>query len=326
MYFPSKAVCIKIVQTKYLFLPSQGLCTYTSPVKYFREVCFASPLECQLKSRFYLSVAIVSSLLLSACGGGSSSGTSAKKVSVTGVATDQLIYRKTTNITVTGQNLDLGINIANLGCLKITEVPGSTSTQKVFSCKMIGVGSVAMNVTAADGSSLYAGTMTIPLAKQPQITMVTSLGTIVLELNPAKAPITVDNFLQYTENSFYVNKIFHRVINGFMIQGGGFTSSLQQPTTLAAIKLEVGNGLSNIRGSIAMARTNVLDSATSQFFINVANNESLDTNGGGYAVFGKVVSGLDVVDKIKVVATSVQNGLSDVPVVPVIINSVLQTQ
>lgn len=279
-----------------------------------------------MKSRFCLSFVIASSLLLSACGGSSNSGSAAKKVSVSAVTTDQLIYRKTTTITVTGQNLDLGINISNLGCLKITEVVGGTTTQKVFSCKMIGVGSVAMKVTAADGSSLYAGTMTVPLDKQPQVTMVTSLGTIVVELNPAKAPITVDNFLQYTENSFYVNKIFHRVINGFMIQGGGFTSSLQQPTTLAPIKLEAGNGLSNIRGSIAMARTSVLDSATSQFFINVVNNDSLDTSGGGYAVFGKVVSGLDVVDKIKVVATSVQSGMSDVPVVPVIINSVLQTQ
>lgn len=286
----------------------------------------ASLLENQLKSRFCLSFVIASSLFLSACGGSSNSGSAAKKVSVSAVTTDQLIYRKTTNITVTGQNLDLGINISNLGCLKITEVPGSTPTQKVFSCKMIGVGSLAMKVTAADGSSLYAGTMTVPLDKQPQITMVTSLGTIVVELNPAKAPITVDNFLQYTENSFYVNKIFHRVINGFMIQGGGFTSSLQQPATLPAIKLEAGNGLSNIRGSIAMARTSVLDSATAQFFINVVNNESLDTSGGGYAVFGKVVSGLEVVDKIKVVATSVQSGMSDVPVVPVIISSVLQTQ
>lgn len=279
-----------------------------------------------MKSRFYLSAILASSVLLSACGGGSSSETPAKKVTISAVTTDQLVYRKTTNITVTGQNLDAGFNMSNLGCLKITEVAGGSATQKVFSCKMVGVGSVAMSITAADGSSLYSGTMNIPLAAQPQVTMKTSMGDIVIELNPAKAPVTVDNFLQYTETSFYVNKIFHRVINGFMIQGGGFTSDLQQPATLAPIKLEAGNGLSNLRGSIAMARTSLLDSATAQFFINVVDNAALDTRDGGYAVFGKVVSGLDVVDKIKVVATSTQAGMSDVPVTPVIINSVLQTQ
>lgn len=277
-----------------------------------------------MKSRFCFTAIVATSILLSACGGGSSTAT--KKATISAVTTDQLVYRKTTNITVTGQNLDAGFNISHLGCLKITEVAGGSATQKVFSCKMVGVGSVAMNITAADGSSLYAGTMTIPLAAQPQVTMTTSLGTIVLELNPALAPVTVDNFLQYTENSFYVNKIFHRVIDGFMIQGGGFTSALQQPPTLAPIKLEVGKGLSNIRGSIAMARTSVLDSATSQFFINVIDNVALNTDSGGYAVFGKVVQGLDVVDKIKVVATSTQGGMSDVPVTPVMINSVLQTQ
>jgi peptidyl-prolyl cis-trans isomerase A (cyclophilin A) len=147
-----------------------------------------------------------------------------------------------------------------------------------------------------------------------------------LELNPAKAPITVDNFLSYTESGFYVNKIFHRVIKDFMIQGGGFTGDLAQALTQAPIKLEVSKGLSNIRGSIAMARTSVLDSATSQFFINVVDNVALDTNAGGYAVFGKVVSGLDVVDKIKAVPTSTRGGMSDVPDTSVVINSMLQTQ
>lgn len=279
-----------------------------------------------MKSRFYLSAVVASSLLLAACGGGSGSTATAKKASVSAVTTDQLVYRKTTNITITGLNLDAGINVSNLGCLALAEVAGSTATQKVFSCKMVGVGTVAMNITAGDGTSLYTGTMTIPLAAQPQVTMTTSLGTIVLELNPALAPVTVDNFLQYTENSFYVNKIFHRVISNFMIQGGGFTSTFQQPATLAPIKLEVGKGLSNLRGSIAMARTSVLDSATSQFFINVFDNVSLNTDSGGYAVFGKVVQGLDIVDKIKVVATSTQGGMADVPVTPVIINSALQTQ
>jgi peptidyl-prolyl cis-trans isomerase A (cyclophilin A) len=183
-----------------------------------------------------------------------------------------------------------------------------------------------MNITAGDASSLYAGTMTIPLAAQPQVTMVTSLGTIVFELNPAKAPITVDNFLNYVESNFYVSTIFHRVESSFVIQGGGFNANLQPLTTMPPIKLEVGNGLSNLRDSIAMARTSALDSATSQFFINVANNTRLDTDAGGYAVFGKVVAGFDTVDKIEVVQTSSQGDLTYVPVTPITINSVIQSQ
>ena len=242
------------------------------------------------------------------------------------VTTSVLAYRKTATITIAGQGLDQSLNVANAGCLTITELPGASATQRVFSCKMIRPGTVAMSITAADGSSLYAGTMTIPLPAQPQVTMVTSLGTMVFELDPAKAPISVDNFLQYTETGFYSNKIFHRVIPTFVIQGGGFTADFQVGATLPPIKLEVGTGLSNLRGTLAMARTSVLDSATSQFFINVVDNVALDTASGGYAVFGKVVQGLDVMDKIKAVPTSVQAGAPDVPVTAVIINSATQTQ
>ncbi len=156
----------------------------------------------------------------------------------------------------------------------------------------------------------------------PQVLINTSMGNILVELNPEKAPITVANFLRYTDVGFYSNKIFHRVINNFMIQGGGFTTSLVQSSTYAPIKLEVNKGLSNTRGTIAMARTNVFDSATAQFFINVVDNGFLDTNGGGYAVFGQVVSGMDTVDKIKVVPTMTYGGLQDLPVTPIIINSV----
>ena len=262
---------------------------------------------------------------LAACGSGSTPST-ANKVSVSAVTSDQLLYRKITNFTVTGQNLDLGINITNLGCLRITEVAGGTATRRVFSCKIVGVGTFPMTVTAGDGSNLNTTNFTIPLTNQPQVTMVTSLGTIVMELNPAKAPVSVDNFLNYVESSFYVNTIFHRVESNFVIQGGGFTSALTQPATMPAIKLEAGNGLSNLRGTVAMARTNVLDSATSQFFVNVVDNAALDTSNGGYAVFGKVVQGLDVVDRIRAVPVSTQGGLTNVPVTPITINSVVQSQ
>nr|WP_222610875.1 MULTISPECIES: peptidylprolyl isomerase [unclassified Undibacterium] len=158
--------------------------------------------------------------------------------------------------------------------------------------------------------------------------MGTSKGNIVIELNPAKAPVTVDNFLNYVESGFYPNKIFHRVEANLVVQGGGYTSDLQLATTSAAIKLESSNGLSNTRGTIGMARTSVADSATSQFYFNTVDNTAFDysSTNAGYAVFGKVVAGLDVVDLIRVVPVSTQGGLSNVPVTPVFITSAKQTQ
>lgn len=161
----------------------------------------------------------------------------------------------------------------------------------------------------------------------PRVTMVTTKGTFVVELYPLNAPATVANFLQYVTDGFYTNKIFHRVISNFVIQGGGFDAQLRLAANRPPIALEVCNGLSNTQGTIAMARTEVLNSATSQFFINVVDNKTLDTSGGGYAVFGKVVSGLDVVDQIRVVSTQSVSGFgTDVPVLPITIISATKTQ
>ena len=140
-------------------------------------------------------------------------------------------------------------------------------------------------------------------AANPVVVMDTSLGTIKIELEPEKAPITVKNFLQYVDDKFYDGTIFHRVINGFMIQGGGFEPGMKQKKTREAIKNEGGNGLSNKRGTIAMARTPDLNSATAQFYINVKDNPGLDNPESPYCVFGKVIEGMDVVDKIKKVET-----------------------
>lgn len=152
----------------------------------------------------------------------------------------------------------------------------------------------------------------------------TNFGEITLELNAEKAPITVANFLKYVDNGFYDSTIFHRVINGFMIQGGGFDAEMNQKSTEAEIKNEADNGLGNDKYTIAMARTSAPHSASSQFFINVANNEFLNhtaptSSGWGYCVFGKVTAGMDVVDKIKQVATTGRKGHQDVPVSNVII-------
>ena len=158
----------------------------------------------------------------------------------------------------------------------------------------------------------------------PRVKLATSLGDIVVELNPAKAPKTVENFLKYVADKHYDGTIFHRVIDGFMIQGGGFTPDMVQKPMRPPIPLEATNGLKNDTYTIAMARTNVPDSATAQFFINVKDNAMLNApqpDGHGYAVFGKVVSGTEVVDKIKAVATGNKGPFQNVPTTPVVITS-----
>jgi len=157
------------------------------------------------------------------------------------------------------------------------------------------------------------------LAADPQVDLRTNLGTIRLELYPATAPKTVENFLQYVKDGQYNGTVFHRVIPGFMIQGGGMTADMKEKETRPPIPLESRNGLMNQRGTIAMARTPDPNSATAQFFINVKDNAFLNQatskDGNGYAVFGKVVEGMDVVDKIKAVPT----GPGDVPQQPIVI-------
>ncbi len=153
------------------------------------------------------------------------------------------------------------------------------------------------------------------------VKMSTNKGDMVIRLNPERAPITVKNFLSYVDKGYYNNLIFHRVIKSFMIQGGGFNRDMEKQSISAPIKNESTNGLSNRRGTIAMARTNNPDSATSQFFINLVNNSNLNASGGrpGYTVFGEVVEGLNVLDIIGLVETVGKGGHGNVPVKPVII-------
>jgi peptidyl-prolyl cis-trans isomerase B (cyclophilin B) len=163
--------------------------------------------------------------------------------------------------------------------------------------------------------------------KMTNVIIETSLGNIEVELNAEKAPISVANFLKYVDSKFYDGLIFHRVISGFMIQGGGMDENMKEKKNGEQIKNEATNGLKNDRGTIAMARTSVVDSATSQFFINTVDNGFLNHSaptpqGYGYAVFGKVTSGMDVVDKIRAVPTGTSMGMADVPKTPVVIKTI----
>ncbi len=159
----------------------------------------------------------------------------------------------------------------------------------------------------------------------PKVKIQTSLGDVTVEVYPDKAPKTVENFLQYVKDKHYDGTVFHRVIPSFMVQGGGFTPDMNQKATREPIALEANNGLKNDRGTIAMARTGNPNSATAQFFINVVDNANLNApqpDGFGYAVFGKVVSGMDVVDKIRTSATGNKGMFQNVPLTPIVINSI----
>ena len=172
-------------------------------------------------------------------------------------------------------------------------------------------------------AALPAGAQPKAEAKKPVVTLETSLGSIVLELDPDKAPVTVANFLAYVDGGFYAGTVFHRVIPDFMIQGGGFAADMTQKPTKPPIKNEADNGLENDTWTVAMARTSVKDSATAQFFINLKDNDFLNHSSRdfGYAVFGKVTGGVDVVKKIAGLKTATRGGNQNVPVEAVTIKS-----
>jgi cyclophilin family peptidyl-prolyl cis-trans isomerase len=181
--------------------------------------------------------------------------------------------------------------------------------------------------TASQGQPGSAAQPAAPAPGNPVAVVSTTLGEITVELFKDRAPVSVENFLQYARDGFYSGTIFHRIVSGYVIQGGGFTPKLEEKPTRPPILNEATNGLSNTRGTLAMARTRALRSATSQFFINLADNRKLDHRSYspdefGYAVFGRVLSGMDVVDKIAALQTHTVGPFSDVPVSPVVIQAV----
>jgi len=260
--------------------------------------------------------------LLSGCGGGSG-----LDPLVTQIQAQSLQYGKTATIYVAGKFMRFDMTADTGTCTSPTFGATSTPDLAVLNCKVTAVGALPITIKSASGGVLYSATLTVP---PPQVTLITSKGSVVMELNADVVPATVNNFLGYVNTGFYQSTLFHRVIAGFVVQGGGYTTGMVKKTgQSAAIALESNKGLSNTRATVAMARTNAFDSATSEFYFNLVDNLSLDYQSAtspGYAVFGKVIKGMEVVDAIATSPTGVVNGSPDVPTTDVTITFALQTQ
>lgn len=262
------------------------------------------------------ALALTLTMGLLACGGGSKGGPAVTNLGASAVRFGSLMV-----VTVAGSGLDAaGLQMTVDGpCTGVARSPGATDFQAVFTCRVSGVGELRPTIRDEGGRELANLRLSVP-APQVSITVqqLTRTGTMVLELDVNAAPITVRNFLAYVNSGFYGNTIFHRVVNGKLAQGGGYEQGpIVKPATGAAIVLESNNGLKNLRGSIGMARTSVPDSATSQFYLNVSDNPEFDFQEAslpGYAVFGRLLSGLEVLDEIgKVEVLTFDNSLPTLP-------------
>jgi cyclophilin family peptidyl-prolyl cis-trans isomerase len=255
-----------------------------------------------------LGMAVLGAALLAACGGGGGDAGGPPPTVSGGTVTNQPRYAEQLQFTLQGTNLDQALNFQSSGCRNFTRLSGS-ATVASYGCTVSGVGAqtIAVSTNATPGTLL---TLNFTIVR-PEVTLFissgsTALGQIVVSLRPDLTPLTVDNFLAYVKSGFYDNTVFHRngrVANGgpFVLQGGGYTAPVRSTAPLPAPKatsapIRLERGLSNLRYTVAMARTSALDSATSEFFINVVDNAFLDTAGGGYAAFGTIVQGTAVVD------------------------------
>ena len=238
------------------------------------------------------------------------------------------MFGRTATIYLGGKDLRSNL-VADAGanCTNPSFAINSSTDLLVLNCLVKSVGEFTLSVKTETGEIVYSGTLNVP---KPEVALLTSKGTISVELDPTLAPVSSANFLSYVGSGFYSSTIFHRVIAGFVIQAGGYTTGVTKKTgQLSPIVLESNNGLSNKRGTLAMARSALFNSATSEFYINLADNLALDyKNAGnpGYAVFGTVTQGLDVVDTIAAEPTGILNGFSDVPRNEITINLVLQSK
>lgn len=193
-----------------------------------------------------------------------------------------------------------------------------------LSRRIVLAGLMAATTLAPLAALAQAASPAAAAAKTERVQFATTAGKFTIEVYPDAAPKTVANFMEYVKSGFYSGTIFHRVINGFMVQGGGYDSDMKEKPTRAPIPLEAQNGLKNKAGTVAMARTSNPNSATAQFFVNVVDNPNLDypqPDGNGYAVFGKVVEGMDTIDKIKTTPTTAYGAMRNVPAAPIVIES-----
>lgn len=270
-----------------------------------------------------LSTLLALACLLSACG-----GSNGFPPVVTGVKVQSAQYGKTATIYLGGKDLRSNFLVDTSGaCTNPTFASNSNTDTLVLNCVVAKTGDFSLVVQTAEGVAIYTTTLNIPM---PQVALITSKGSITVDLDPTLAPISTNNFLSYVSKGFYRSTLFHRVIPNFVVQGGGYTTGMVKKTgQSAAIELETNKGLSNVRGSLAMARTNLANSATSEFYINLVDNLSLDYKNAanpGYSVFGKVTQGMDVVDAIAAEPTGVVGGFSDVPLADIILSLTLQTK
>ena len=260
---------------------------------------------------------------LSSCGG----STGFEPV-ITGLKVNSLMYGHTASILLGGKHLRSTLTVDTQGACDNTSF-ASNSTQEllVLNCRALTVGDFLLTVKSDQGDLLYSQTLSIP---KPQVTLFTPKGNLTIELEPSLAPVSVNNFLTYVSQGFYKGSLFHRVIPGFVIQAGGYSSGMVKKSGQAApILLESNKGLSNLRGTVAMARTNAANSATSEFFVNLVNNTSLDYKSAaspGYAVFGSVVQGMDTAEAIALEPTGVFGAFSDVPLNEVTITLAVQVK
>ena len=263
-------------------------------------------------------------IVLTGCGGGNGF-----PPVVTGFQAKTVQYSQPAVIYIGGNDLRSSMTVDTGGaCANPSFASSSSTSLLVLNCTVTQVGDMALKVKDAAGQVVYQTTVVVP---KPQVTLTTNSNEVItLELDPAKAPTTVNNFLSYVNSGFYANTLFHRVVPGFVVQAGGFTTGMVAKSGLSApIVLESNKGLSNLRATVAMARTDAANSATSQFFINLVDNTSLDYQDAerpGYAVFGTVVDGIPVAIRMTTQPTGTVNGYANVPLTEVSITSATQTK
>jgi cyclophilin family peptidyl-prolyl cis-trans isomerase len=273
---------------------------------------------------FRVALGLCLAWLLNACGGGA---TGFPPV-VTGFKAQSVQYGHLATLYVGGNDLRSSMTVeTSSACTNPALGSNSSTTLLVINCAVVAVGDFPLTLKNANGDVVYQTTVTVP---KPQVQLTTSLGNIVLELNPAAAEGTVNNFLKYVYNGYYTNTLFHRVMPGFVVQGGGYTSGMAaKPGQTTPIVLQSNNGLSNLRGTVAMARRADpdYDSATSEFFINLVDNTYLDyksPTAPGYAVFATVVQGMDVADNMATQPTGNVGLFANVPITDVTITAAQQ--